>query len=198
MKKLIATMCLTALATAAFAQGTVRFANSAQTLVMNGLTGQAVASTGTFYFGLFTGADGETDATKIATLGLYATNSATADGRFVLLPLTGVAVPGWTTGDTKTFVVRGWSADLGHDWNPLWLEGTFPGATPNSVFGTSMIGVGAAGGTDSLGNPVPALSIFGAAPALTEGFTLEVVPEPTTMALAGLGVAALLIFRRRK
>jgi hypothetical protein len=32
---------------------------------------------------------------------------------------------------------------------------------------------------------------------LTPGFTVAVVPEPSTFALAGLGAAALLIFRRR-
>jgi hypothetical protein len=31
-----------------------------------------------------------------------------------------------------------------------------------------------------------------------DGITLETVPEPTTMALGGLGAAALLLFRRRK
>jgi hypothetical protein len=41
------------------------------------------------------------------------------------------------------------------------------------------------------GTPVPLSSSFG-------GMVLQPVPEPSTLALAGLGAAALLIFRRRK
>lgn len=198
MKKLALTLCLIVTATVAMAQGTVKFANSSTTLVS--VDGAATGTTpGTYFYGLFTAPVGTTDPLAFTFSGVYATNTAAA-GRFQGGPNTGVTVPGWATSDTRAFIVAGWSANLGHDYQAAWAQPGFFAPGAGYYFGWSGIGTGAAGGTDAGGNPVPVLVTFGAAPAITTGFGLPMlpVPEPTTMALAGLGAAALLIFRRRK
>ena len=122
----------------------------------------------------------------------------------------GAAVAGWgaptgpqyTDGTEKYFMIVGWSSNLGANWGVVSADlasgwATLPGQ--NAFFGTSAIGFGYSGGgpftlpVSALFNPT--LSMPG---ALTSGFQLMVVPEPTTLALAGLGGLSLLLFRRRK
>lgn len=193
MKKLAVILCLSAMATGAFAQGLVSFLNTAGTLfTANGGTASTAAQS--YYFGLFTAPANTTDLAQFTFAGLYATNQAVA-GRFN--GGVGIQVTGWAPGTQRAFYVAGWTADLGHDWNPAWLTGSFPGATANSLFGKSVIApAGTAGGFDGTGN-LPNLSLFGGAQGIPSGFNLSPVPEPTTFALMGLGAAALLIFRRR-
>lgn len=212
MKKLIATLCLTALATGVFAQGLVKFQNSTTTLIKQQMAdgstvntpGSALTAPG-FYYAVLAATEGTQDPHVFGFAGAYATNT-TAAGRLQGGLLTGVPVTGWAPGETKSFMVVGWSADQGAVFNPAWIalgnvdtgHGMFAG-TPGGYFGVSAIGVGAAGGPDPVtGLSLPTLAIFGPTPSLNTGFTLVPVPEPTTMALAGLGAAALLIFRRRK
>jgi len=79
------------------------------------------------------------------------------------------------------------------------LTGNFGTASGN--FGISAVATGISGGA---GVPAsPAYNLFGGATGIQTGFNANtvggaVVPEPSSMALAGLGAAALLIFRRRK
>jgi len=195
MKKLAAMLCLGAMATGAFAQGIVNFANSATTLVsqtVNGQTSTISGAAGSYYFGLLVAAPGTTDPTAFTFTGVYATNSGVAAGRFVY---NGAQVPAtlWGPGVTKAYEIAGWSSSMGHDFNTAWLQ---PGGA-SGLFGLSAIGTGAAGGTDASGNALPPFPLFGGT-GITSGFDLTTVPEPTSMALAGLGAAALLIFRRRK
>jgi len=105
--------------------------------------------------------------------------------------LSGVPVAGWLPGEMRAFEVAGWSASLGHEWNPDWLMNR-----PDYGFGLSSIGVGFAGGTDSNGSPLPPLVTFGVSPSITTGF-LIVIPEPSAIALTVLSIAGWLGFRRR-
>jgi len=197
MKKLAAILCLAVLATGAFAQGLVKFSNNGSTLVSFGPQGAGAATTPgpTFYYCLLTAPLGTTDPTAFTFAGIYATNTtSTTGGRLQGGSNLGVTVAGWAAGTSRSFEVAGWSIDGGTAWNSAWL--TAPSGM--SYFGLSGIGQGIAGGTDSNGGSIPALAVFGAAPSITSGFTVTPVPEPGTMALAGLGAAALLIFRRRK
>jgi len=225
MKKLAATLCLSALAVGAFAQGTVNFLNGATTLTR---TNGAALGFGTgntapganYYYAVFTASSTITSATAFDLLGaswtmtgLYGSNTvATSGGRF-----TGggnvATTTGWQPGATNSYLVAGWSADLGHDWSVIaaQLQGsTFSGGAyrgsawskTGGYFGISGIGFGAAGGGAS---GLPAFSLFGPSATLqgtpiSSGFDLFTtqVPEPTTIALAGLGAAAFVIFRRRK
>jgi len=194
MKKLAAILCLSALTTGAFAQGLVNFFNNTTTLASFGPNGAGSATTGaagSYYFGLLTSATGAAGSFTFANV--YATNQAVA-GRF--FGGANVQVTGWAAGATEFYEVAGWSQSLGASFNPAWLNQNFG----NSVgfFGLSGVGSGQAGGFNGTGT-LPTFNLFGGT-GLTSGFNMAptVSPEPTSMALAGLGAAALLIFRRRK
>jgi hypothetical protein len=194
MKKLAAMLCLSVMATGAFAQGIINFGNSATTLVsqtVNGATSTINGPAGSFYFGLLVAAPGTVDPKAFTFTGVMATNSGAAAGRFIY---NGAQVPAsfWGPGVSKSYEVAGWSSSLGAAFNAAWLT-----SAPNGLFGLSAIGTGAAGGTDASGNALPPYPLFGGT-GITSGFGLTNAPEPTSMALAGLGAAALLIFRRRK
>jgi len=198
MKKLAGILCLSALTTGAFAQGIINFQNSGQTLLSTQAAGQSAAvmgnTPGQYFFGLLTSASGA--AGSFTFTGLYATNTAASTGGR-LAGGNGIAVPGWAAGTTMSYEIAGWSSDLGHTFNASWLTAA-PGG--GSFFGISPIASGTAGGTDASGNSFPPYNLFGGATGIPTGFTLTQgsVPEPSSMALAGLGAAALLIFRRRK
>ena len=190
MKKLAGILCLSALATGAFAQGLVTFNNNPTTLVTSGPPGNTASisgAAGSFYFGLLTSTSGSAGTFTFA--GNYATNVATAAGRFIGGTQT---VNGWAPGTTMFYEVAGWSASLGPTWQPGWLLGNFGGKSGD--FGISASASGAAGGGTP---PAPPFPLFGGT-GIGSGFNLAPIPEPSSMALAGLGAAALLIFRRRK
>jgi hypothetical protein len=203
MKKLAAILCLSALTTGAFAQGLVTFNNNPTTLVSSGPAGAGASinsGAGTYFFGLLISS---TATGPFTFSGNYATNIASA-GRLIGTPNLGGVVNGWAPGATMFFEVAGWSAGLGATWNNGWInadgsakpanDGVWP--IGNNFFGTSAIASGVAGGGPQ---SLPSQPIFGSAGVA--GFNMTAVggvPEPSTMALAGLGAAALLIFRRRK
>jgi PEP-CTERM motif len=128
----------------------------------------------------------------------------------------GTTVPGWTapsgaTYDTAAreyFLIVGWSGNLGNNWgaisNRLSQPGFGGGLNPwvgDAFFGVSQLGNGYSGGGSF---SLPAPSLFGVTAGmpggLTSGFDLFYVPipEPATFTLAGIGAAAMLIFRRRR
>jgi len=114
-----------------------------------------------------------------------------------------VAVAGTTGTSTADFAVVGWSANLGTDWASVAAgfhgygnNGTWAGTSGPVLFGVSGIA------DDILLAPALASynNVFGTGANQIHGLNLQTVPvpEPTTFALAGLGAAALVIFRRRK
>jgi len=234
MKKLAATLCLAAMATGAFAQGTVNFSNpigqniSTNASAISGGTGATANAAGGFYYGLFlapstvTTIDSSLQGLLTPTwtfANIYATNTATAGRLSGGTP----AVPGWPAAQFDTYIIVGWSANLGHDWTTIqnelngasfsgnqWIGGNFGTPAGNAFLGASFARAGGGGlpfgepggasGTDTY----PTLNLFGTASTGTgtpaSPFTLFYVnvPEPTSFALLGLGSAALMIFRRRK
>lgn len=222
MKKLLTLTFAAAFAVGAFAQGKVSFNNGAATAISTnsvargGTAGNTATAALGFYYTLLTAAstvttvdaNGQDLLTPTWTFaGVYATNTPVG-GRESSGTATTTA--GWALGVTNSYVIVGWSSSLGHDWSVLssklsgaqltggqWLGGSF--GIDGSFFGISPV---AYGSVDSGG--VTTYSLFGTANGqgnpLTSGFTLSVVtvPEPSSFALAGLGAAALLIFRRRK
>jgi PEP-CTERM motif-containing protein len=112
----------------------------------------------------------------------------------------GVSVAGWAAGTTMDVLLVGWSSNLGSSWSTVSAEfngGAAGGAWNTSgYFGYSGIAAITSGGAGTPASPPE--SIFGAG---IQGFTLYAVsptPEPTTLALAGLGGLSMLFLRRRK
>jgi hypothetical protein len=122
---------------------------------------------------------------------------------------TGVQV-NWANGTTNSVILVGWSANLGSSWltvSNLLVNyaavgaSALSGITGPSFFGETVIGdVNPAAST-------PGNNIFSTSTASTATGTpifelntplyLLQVPEPTTIALAGLGGLSMLLFRRR-
>ena len=193
MKQLLCIVFFLGIVSAGFSQGQLNFQNGSTTLIHFEGRLMDAAPSGSFYFGVFAAPVGTLDPLQFTFTGAYGTNINMVAGR--LFGGTSAVVNNWPAGTARAVLVRGWSGDLGHDWDPTWLT-TGWGGGPNTVFGTSIIAPQmTAGGRDSSGNPVPSPVLFSST-GIPDG-TLH-VPEPTTMALAALGAAALLIFRRRK
>jgi hypothetical protein len=66
------------------------------------------------------------------------------------------------------------------------------GTSADAMFQTT------AAGDFAVNNPAGSLFNFNGNPPANAFFGMSVVPEPATMTLAGLGIAGLIIFRRRK
>ena len=105
----------------------------------------------------------------------------------------------WPSGYPANFAVIGWSANIGTSYGAAtaWWNNGNPNTGPSGYFGISDVAQDILVG----GNPYPVPTIFGpTAGGEVQGFTLNYysVPEPSTIALMGLGVAVLSITRRRK
>jgi hypothetical protein len=207
MKKLLTLAALLGATSLSFGQGQVTFANSSSTLVTlssNSVSlGSALASsTGNRYYYtlLFTADTSVTSLSGVADprwtwSGDFAANSAA--GRLS----GGTAVfAGTTQGGLYNIVCIGWDAAGGAAPTQQALEtylATGAAGTGSGWFGVSQVAQDVQIGGGGFSTP----GIFGTGTsAAIPGFALNyfVVPEPASMAIAGLGAAALLIFRRRK
>jgi hypothetical protein len=135
------------------------------------------------------------------TTGLYATNGGTA-GRLAPVSGTTAATVPWAAGVTQNVMLVGWSANLGTTWAAALNNlQTWDNTIPNAYFGMSTTGYIAAN------NSVPGATVFATGALAGVGLPINSlntqlyllpVPEPSTLALAGLGGLALLALRRRK
>jgi hypothetical protein len=221
MKKLLTIAALAGATSLSFGQGYVSFFNSSSTrFSTNSAAGQAFVTAtakpiGSYYFALFAAPSTQnTISTSVdPTLNGWtyvgiATNTAqggrldgnnfdTTGGSF-----NAMQTPGFAGGSTADFAIAGWSSSIGTTWaqaQAWWANGTHAGsASVGGSFGIAPtvgndVVVAAAGGPYN--NP------FGTTAGTINGFGLNyypAIPEPTGFALAGLGAAAMLIFRRRK
>lgn len=206
MKKLtiLATLALTS-CLSAFGQGYFQFTSSASTAVWMFNGSSYVKAGGNTYMSLMWSAN--TNASPL-TGGLRTpTNSVVpvswgeiaGDANFQMAHRDGTNLVALTgTGLGLGFINQG----------VVPLDGTAPGQLIElyAIAWDSASGIGGVGNTALLGwsNPffitlgssqAPGSSLAGAG---MQAFGLQVVPEPATFALAGLGAAALLIFRRRR
>jgi hypothetical protein len=186
MKKALLTLAALAMASSAYAQGTIAFFN-------NNLTGP----NGTYRAGIFRdNGDGIVGNSTIGagagfTVGLFlasnlttplaTTTFRTTTAQEVFFENKEVAVPGVQPGQTASFVVRAWDG------------ASFDAATTQR--GEQAFTSRALGGP----NPQPGELPF-TSPDMGPGFTgfeMRPVPEPSTIALGAIGIGALLLRRRK-
>lgn len=199
MKRLTLLAVAFALSTiGAFAQGTLTFAN---VVTLNpipyvvwgsdagagNVAGTRISAAGDVKVGLY-----YNDALVSAPVNIGRSSTGTInaafDGRF---NGPGVTIPGLAAGQSGTFVVKAWSGSF--TTYELAAEG-------GALYG----GVSTPFSNPTGGVPDPVTGVPGLPASLT-GFTsplsvnaLVPIPEPSTFALAGLGLGALLLIRRRK
>jgi hypothetical protein len=218
MKKLAIMLSLAGMAATSFGQGYVSVAADSSTLVntnssvdisgnpvSGGGSGAIAKGTGAYQFALltapFTGTSNSTSLNGSGSslhgwlfTGLQAANSATFAGRFNLG--SDVQALNATAGTMNQWMVVGWSTSIASTWAafaPI-LGAGLQGQT--GYYGVSGLGTAAAGAAP----PATPTSIYGLGNPIGGPFdlnTISPVPEPATFALAGLGAAAMLIFRRR-
>ena len=165
-----------------------------------------------YYYALLTSASAVAPTTiaglqALGITGLTATNGAASNGRIIQVAgTTARSASGWALGGSTNVVLVGWSGNIGttfaaalgnlQNWAAFSQTLTQP-----AFFGLSSVGTLTSGTAD------PGVVVFGAsAGQINNGSAapeqlLQLgapVPEPGTMALAALGGASLLLFRRKK
>jgi len=151
-----------------------------------------------------------------STTGLYATNVGTG-GRIQYISPNGAASLPWggntdNPGQSNNIVLVGWSANLGTSWSAVSNVLANWSTLGSGIVGNAFFGMSATGylvGNDSPASGViwdsPTANSFGlngldisAASGNAIQLYLLPVPEPTTLALAGLGGLSLMFFRRQR
>lgn len=212
MKKLLLTSALVAVCAGAFAQGKVTFVNDGASLVVLTTDTGGVLAADKALAGQVVGNQVALPSGKTLVAGLYGGTSSSSLFLYSTLPLTDAATPGGVIAPTHW--VLNANAATGASAIPGIASGTpitastpwFQVAVWDASFGSyaAAVGQGYAGkGAPFQFNPGPSLLYPNIAPTSanstwTEGNIILSVPEPSTFALAGLGAAALMIFRRRK
>lgn len=183
MKKLILTVTLGVACVSAFAQGALNFANGAAGVnaIITDANGTKLSG-GTWAADLYWAAGTVTDSSTLVALGQPASFSTTAPGYFFGGSRT---IPGQGNNAVITGQIRVWDTAAGSTWGNAATVGgahigesvlfqvtlTTPPTTPAALTGLN-------------GHPF--------------SLTINPVPEPSTLALAGLGFAGMLVLRRRK
>jgi hypothetical protein len=215
MKKLIGILAIAALTSSAFAQGTVAFQNSSTTLVKQwtstnnsalitvpksgGKVELVIAAKGAAVNPFLTMGALGVSAHYTSMSAFLAANTAWSENATASITSLsagqfnggGVTLAGIAGGAQADYFILGWTGNYAN----------FDAALTAARLDNSVSFLGQTAVITTLtGNP--SLTPPGSATALTDtftGMTLAplVVPEPTSFALAGLGLAALLAFRRR-
>ena len=197
MKKIIATMIGLATAISLHAQGTVAFANTTLTKITSIAQPLGISPANAFHIGLYVGPRGTLED-NLVLVSSGATGNAPIAGLFNGGNPFTLPAP-FALGSEIAFQVRAWSTAGGNSYEAAVASGIAGILVGKSAMGSSFV------------NPNPALASNlpggGAAPAMVlfgttfqgqiGGFSVALVPEPSTIALALLG-GALLLFRRRK
>jgi hypothetical protein len=192
MKKTILTTLLTVIVTiSAHAQGTIAFDNQFNTNLTAGAASQGAVfdpvgnlNTGNFNLELW-GGPSAGNLTLIARLlqsdgSIASGNAIGAPGQWIDVTGQSYVVPGVAVLGTGFFQVDGWIGSFNS-----FAAAIFGGAplTGQSAIFQNATGGGAVTAPDLTGMP---------------SFSISFIPEPTTLALCGLGAASLLLFRRKK
>jgi len=218
MKKLLTIAALAGVASLSYGQGYVGMNNSSTTKISLGASAIPAGQGGSYIFEVLQAPTNVTTITTSITADLaagwvdtgnYGTNNQTA-GRIVAGSNTpegnGIQVNA-SAQVTSDYAVVAFSAALGtfaqavQWWNNGAANGTTADANTTAYFGISAVATGDGQGIASLPSGSTYNDIWGTlAAGQIPGMSLTQyqVPEPASFALAGLGAAALVIFRRRK
>lgn len=198
MKKLVLTLTAVAAAVNIYAQGTVNFNNLSGTGVTGGspvtniLTGARVPSGTTFLAQLYYGAPGASVDSLVsvsnAPIGFASPGLFVGSTRTLLSDVIGVCGP--TDPKMATIQIRSWQATLGNTFESALARAT--GDPALGVLGMSAPFVLTTGNPCAMPPGTPA-NLNG-----LRGFVLTPVPEPSTIGLGIVGLAALAFLRRRK
>jgi len=213
MKKLILTACAVTCAASVYAQGTVQFNNRAVgavvTYVYSGPGNSSRVGNGTS--DTPTGTTDWTGYTKVSGSGwmaaiLAANGQGTAESSltFGATPQVTTFRTGGAAGNVASYTatLSQVSPDAAHATLEIfvWDRASSGITDPAAALAAWKAGSTWAGGLSGAFDVAAVGGASNTPPALTgwQSFNVYAVPEPATMALAGLGAAALLIFRRRK
>ena len=204
MKKLLSTiLAFASISAAVYAQGNINLTNPNSTQPINiaagGFLGAAgampIRGTSVFIAALLV--DGS------STPFIYKTNSAALTGT-----ISAGSSIAYADNLTHSFQVVVWSAALGSTYaNMLANIGGSLSQTPvvtSAPLAGQYVGYSSVGSFSAVASPGTPANLFGTGAGQVSGFTLNAttiaspVPEPGTMALAALGGASLLLFRRKK
>jgi hypothetical protein len=189
MKKALFVLAVVAMGTAAFAQGTINFQNrNIPKAAGDGTTynvplfifGSSTVGAGTLPGGTKAAlykSDGAGGLTQLAITSLRTDTPANA--AFFQTPVTDIDT-GLPAGSTATFTIRAWDG------------ASFKAGTQ---FGEWTFTSKPLGGAGSPPSTPPGPTGWGSETG--SGFQLELVPEPSTIALGALGIGALLLRRRK-
>jgi hypothetical protein len=203
MKKLLITATATLACVAAFAQGKVQFVNDSLHLVYMTTDTGSLLPTDAASAGM------ATPATVNATLSVDLWAGTSANSLAKVSTTSFGAIPGKWTSQNTVLPFAGGSTDFYEVQVYATAAGSEANAklTPLMYYGDSGVFTVVAGAGASYLSIVSSLSSTTWAPGsypVPGGSNLGAimlqanVPEPTTLALAGLGIASLLAFRRRK
>ena len=193
-KKILALVVLASVSTVAFAQGTVNFntlalGTSAQVYQSDGVT---LLSGATYMAQLFAG-PGTTAESALVAVGNPVGFRTSANAGYVQTTGTAfgsavdpvVTISAAAAGGAVTVQLRAWDATYA---SYALAKASLKG----NVYGQSALLALAATGNPNGSPPSTPVNLDG-----LKGFNLNVIPEPTTLALVLLGGAALLIRRRK-
>ena len=191
-----------------------------------GTTGNTVGgATSLFYYALLTSTGLSAAPTSLSAFnsgsgtlanswmstGLTMTNGTAANGR--VSPVGGVVAnavaSNWADLSTQNIIMVGWSPNLGSTWSSALGNLNNWAAFGAGVSGNAYFGVCSSVGSQTLGTANPGTSVIGinagqingtagtGSPLVMNLLQVTAVPEPSTIALAGLAGVGLLALRRR-
>jgi hypothetical protein len=199
MKKTLTTIALVGATLGAFAQGTVLFENSLGTgnvSFSGGSSPSAASPAGTYDVALLfnpaTSTAGITQA-QLTQVAFYAP-AGTGNGAGYFYDPATVTTPSGT--GSGVFEVVAWAGGSFTTWAAASAAGS--GVTYLTTGANLVEFVNSMGSNPANPPATAAVPLSGTGGTWNGNLVLTPVPEPTTIALGGLGAAALMMFRRRK
>jgi len=184
----------------AFGQGIIDFRNDPTTLVS--ANGIPMPVSQQFIFAIFLAPSTTVSSTNIQatysdpiwqSLGGYNTNNSVGPGRINNRLGLDVGTPAGypVPGTVVDFLVRGWSANAGATWSEALANWNNGSPLVPMFIGSSTVG------NDMVLTDIATATSFGLGPRQVPGFNMTFVPEPSTLTLAGVGLAVLWRLHRR-